>query len=841
MITDDNEKVLRTVMLKSVPTLFLGAGFSIGSKAKKGLLDGKGLKQYILEALIKSKVDNQDYDEIAGYDLRKTCDEVYNIYGRKNELRELLTECFRNTYADGNQFHLKLASYPWKNIFTVNIDDLVENVYDNVGKNIFVQNKEKLATEPEDQPVLYKLHGCVNNPDAGYIFAESEYTELITKLLDAKLNKFANEMQNKDVIFVGASMDEPDIKYYLNVYENAGCKYRTNKIIFIDPKPSRSLRGIAKKLGAELIEANAEEFLVFVEKLNYNPDKLTKAIIHLNYNGIYRLSDIEKTFDSPYESKIYAGNHCTWQDAAEKWVVETKSYMEAIHTLEALISENRNVSCFSLYGSVFSGKSCMLKNIGYYLASKGYEVLEYRGKFLNRNSLKKYIEVCANTKIALLIDGAAYYYEQIERMFSSPIDKKQILIVTATRKYYHERKKYYLEGNSFRDHKVSTDFTKEDAKIIVDKLTDKSQLSFLSSIKDSERPSVVFKKHNMINLIISLTYGKVATRIDKEYKKLIGELAPVEQQFLLELAVFNSMDIEYYPRELFTERYGKSIKLDSEVKIDQGGIVDFVRMNEMGVALRNSLITDLIIQKCEKNVSEVIISVLRYISKYVRERNADVWYFIFQGLMKEDMLEKNMKLSLEQIEKIFLSVKEQYKEISYYWLQLGLLFQKKKDYGSAYIYLEQSSSIRPDSYKIQHALARNYLRDANDTRDLAKATVQFIEGEKRIKALIDSKDMYKEKAKPFSVTCYVAEKIRFLDRHNIAPTNAELKYMIIALDSVKEQIDRRMKTVFGAFYQYMRKINKVDMLRMEINSPYLEYVAASESLIDMDMVEDLLN
>lgn len=133
------------------------------------------------------------------------------------------------------------------------------------------------------------------------------------------------------------------------------------------------------------------------------------------------------------------------------------------------------------------------------------------------------------------------------------------------------------------------------------------------------------------------------------------------------------------------------------------------------------------------------------------------------------------------------------------------------------------------------------MRDANDTRDLAKATVQFIEGEKRIKALIDSKDMYKEKAKPFSVTCYVAEKIRFLNRHNIAPTNAELKYMINASDSVKEKIDRRMKTVFGEFYQYMRKINKVDMLRMDINSPYLEYVAASECFIDMDMVDDLLN
>ena len=95
MITKENEDILQNVLMESTPVLFLGAGFSIGSKSSKDLLDGKGLKNLILEELIKDKVEDSDYEEIQTYDLRKLCDEVYSIYEGKNELYKLLTDCFK--------------------------------------------------------------------------------------------------------------------------------------------------------------------------------------------------------------------------------------------------------------------------------------------------------------------------------------------------------------------------------------------------------------------------------------------------------------------------------------------------------------------------------------------------------------------------------------------------------------------------------------------------------------------------------------------------------------------------------------------------------------------------
>lgn len=838
MIENEEKQLLDEIMKDSSPVLFLGAGFSKGSKNENNTLDGKGIWNLILESLVLKKADESDIDEIKGYNLRRLCEYVYTLYGGKKELTELLTSCFKGTKPDGNKFHLKLTSYPWKKIFTVNIDDLIENIYKANQKDYFVQNSNRLSQEPEDRTIIYKLHGCVNRPEEGYVFAESEYTELITKKIDPRLNRFTEELQHNNVIFVGASMDEPDIEYYLKIYEDAGCKYRRNKLIFIDSMPSLYLRNKVKSLDATLIKATAEEFLDYIQKLNFCPDELQRALINLNYCGIYRLSDLEKTYLTPYESRLYSGNFCKWQDVADGWVAEIRSYDEAKDKLDMLLTQEKGVCCFSIYGQVFTGKSCLLKTLAYYLNKKGFEVLEYKGKFINTNVIWKYMAESTSTKFVLVIDGGSYYYEQIEKMFSQEIMNKKIVILTAAREYYHKKKRYYLEGNPYVDYRISASFSREDAEILVDKLDSKAHLSFMASMKPREQREYVFKRRSMVNLILNLTYGKLAEKIGKAYRFMLPTLSEMEQRLLLELAIFDTADIEYYPRELFVEKYGSCVKMDSDVSIDKMRVVDYARMDERGLALRNSLLNNCILEYKKNEVEVSIIDILIYISRYVKERNNDIWYFVFQCLTKEEILERRFKLEHRQIEKIYLSVKENYMDISYYWLQMGLLFQKREDYISAYNYLEKSSSIRPNSYKIQHAMARNFLRHANCTKDIVEAKNLFTKGEEKMKKLIDSKDYGKEKAKPFSVTCYVSEKIKFMMKFNIVPSDKELQYLINSLDSVKNSMDDYMETVYKSFYAFLVNIHKQDMIRMDFSSPYLKYIGNPVTVRLFDNNED---
>lgn len=834
---DEGKNFIKEILLsENTPILFLGAGFSHGAKNKASSMDGEELKNYIFDNMVKDRIDDADIEEVKGYDLRRLCDEVYNLDEGKDNLYAFLKDYFQNTIPAS--FHMKLVNYPWKDIYTVNIDDLVENIYSQSEKNLVVQNQQKLIIN-DDETQLFKLHGCVNCIKEGLIFSEEEYRDLTARTLDAKLNKFTNDIQRENVILVGASLDEPDIHYYLKKYEDAGCKYRNNKLIIIDYNPSRYLKSMVKKLNAILIKASAEEFLEYIGCLNYNPDALEKARINLSYNGIYQLNNLKKLFKTPYESKLYEGYFCQWQDIYERWNFENKSYNEACSQLEDLISGKSQVDCFSIYGNYFSGKSCLLKALAYYMLGKGYEILEYRGRFLNIKVVSDYVRKSVNEKICLVIDNASYYYEQIEKLFYKNIGEKKLVILTASRTYYHLKKKYYLEGNSFHEFKINDFLDRGNSLIIKDKLKEKNHLSYMASYSEEEQIKEIAKQKTIANLIVQLTYGDISKKNRDRLSKSFWNLSAMEQRLLTELAIFDVSDIEMYPRELFTERYGKNIILDEEIVKNVTRIVDYVRMDENELALRNSIVEKYILEKNFDVIQDCIINILKYVSRYVTERKTDIWYIIFQGLLKEDVLINKLKLSDESILNIYFSVKGEFENISYYWLQLGLYKQKKGDFVSAYNYLEKSVSIRPKSYKIQHAIARNFLRHANHIDNYEEAEILFCEGEKRIRKLIDSKEYYKEKAKPFSVNSYILEKVRFCRKFNICPSGNELKYMSYIIDSVG-LTDTYMEKVYYAFFWLLKKNDMLQIISLKPDSPYFKYIGRDNTINDNDLEYEIL-
>lgn len=824
MINHRQEELLRKILTESSPVLFLGAGFSIGAKNDSGLLDGKGLKELICDSLISPKVSPDELKEIRDYDLREVCDQVYYLYKGKSELYDLLIKCFKNTTVPDDDYHMKITAYPWKVIYTVNIDDLLEYIYTTQHKSFHVQNKSKLKNEPsKEHTEIYKLHGCVNIPENGFVFSNTEYTGLTSYTnCNAQFFKLSEDILNQNIIFLGASLDEPDIDHYLHMFNNAGAKHRTNKLVFINPNPDMKLKRRIDEMNGELIESNTEEFLTLVQSINYNPQELEKEIYKMNYEGIYRLSDLENNmYVSPYESKIFTGQCCEWQDAADNWIIKTTAYNNAIVELDELINAHNPVSCFSIYGAMFSGKSCILKCIGYYLFANGYEVLDFQGVRLNFKTLKSYFELSASNRIAIIIDKAAYFYKQIEQFFFEPIKNKEVLIVTASRTYYHKRKKYFLEGNPYKECEITADFTAEDIDFVLQKLKEKSFLADLSSRSNKEQKETIAKSRNMVNLILRLTYGNVASRIKTAYEQCIKTLPFDNMKLVLELAVFDALDIEIYPIELYVERYGSLDKLANSIDNDNIGIADLIRVDRNGLSLRNSLLSKLILQAGKNDIVSSIQDMLKCISKRIVENQSDAWNLIFQGLLAQKRLVIELKLSKEEIRDIFLEVKEEYKDISYYWLQLGLLYQRNKEYSMAFNYLKMSSSIRPEAYQIQHAIARNHLKYANDLDNSVIAKEQFEEGEKLMKKLIDSDKKNIRKAIPFSVTAYVSEKIKYLEKNHIEPSNNELRYMSDAIKKASDMNDDYMNAATKRFIRYLKQINKLSILSFPIDSAFL--------------------
>lgn len=826
---------LTNVLVNSNAMLFLGAGFSLGATCNEEDVNGtEELKSHILNDLLKSKITAEELDEVRNYTLEEVCQQVYSVYRSKTELEQYLVKKFKGTYPKENGIHNKLISYDWKRIYTINIDDLVENIYNKSGKRIVVQNSNKKLYDVEDETELIKLHGCVNNPRDGFIFSREDYDNLISEKLDLKMNMLTNDIQKENFIFIGTSFDERDVDYYLNVYKNAGYALKKGKLIFINPKPNFKLRNKIKDLGGILIESTASEFLEFLEKLHFDPNEQQKSKRYLEYSGIYCIEDNRKVLDSSdvYESRLYEGYSCDWRDIFYQWDFISPYTNMAIKELDDMLKSNINIKCFSIYGDAFGGKSCIIKQLGAYLYSKSYDLLEYRGRYLSKDALYKYIITSPKKKFVLLIDNASYYYRIIEELFNMNIQDKELVIITTSRPYYHIKKKYYLDGNYYKEFELKTKIDYNYAETIIKKLSEKGYLGYLSSLSSKKRIEEIVNNKELINLLTDLTLGQgFKQKLKREVNK-ISKMDYWEYKFLLELVIFDKADISYYPSEMFTVKYGLEYKNIKDNK-ETFKVFDYLKLNNLGISLRNSLLIDSLLKNIQSDeIVNRIKEILIYISSFVSEKKNDNWRIIFESLTKEYVLVNIFKIDIKKVKNLFYSIRKYYNEISYYWLQLGLLEQRDKDYTKALSHLQMAKSIRPGAYQIQHAIARNYLRHANLEKNMIQSEELFLEGERLMLSLINSKEYYKQKAKAFSIHCYINEKIRYINKFNINVGNKDLLKMKNYIDQIMNDNQVMVKELINRYCMLLIKLNRVNLISVKPDSLYFKYLNSPQNNLE---------
>ena len=306
-------------------------------------------------------------------------------------------------------------------------------------------------------------------------------------------------------------------------------------------------------------------------------------------------------------------------------------------------------------------------------------------------------------------------------------------------------------------------------------------------------PQIV-RKANLINFFTDLTYGEgFKKRMSKTIKDILDSDEQIKNLYV-ELSIFDKADLTYYPYELLTARYS----------------IDF--------------------NMFQKDRYNDLSDEQSWITRKVTEHEDGYWRIIFESLLKEDRLEKRFKFKVKDILTLYYDIKEEFEGISYYWLQLGIAEQRNNDFTKALNHLNMARSIRPRAYQIQHAIARNYLKHANYIKDIITAKVLFEAGEKNMLELINSREHYKNKAKNYSIHCYVFEKIKFILKHNLDISNSDLNEMKRLIDSVKD--DDYVKGLKGYYVKLLKQKDKLGLLRMKLGDDYFEAIGKEVILND---------
>ena len=147
--------------IASIPSgqsvLFLGAGFSHGIKNISGgkFPSSNELKEK-LEQLLDVENSGQDIDALANILIE---DEEYDI----NSLITMLEHNFKIGKNENLEIHEQILKLPWKRIYTVNYDDVVETISGNIGINRKSITLNQRVKDNINKNLIVHLNGSINN------------------------------------------------------------------------------------------------------------------------------------------------------------------------------------------------------------------------------------------------------------------------------------------------------------------------------------------------------------------------------------------------------------------------------------------------------------------------------------------------------------------------------------------------------------------------------------------------------------------------------------------------------------------------------------------------------
>jgi len=804
----ENIKKLKHVLLSKDPVLFTGAGFSLGSLQNDNTPIPKGydLKIDIIKNILRYTSDSSEYIELKNETLQNVC-EVTNAH-HKPQLQDYLTEVFSN--CKPKDYHKTICSYRWSRIYTTNIDDLIENCID--PKKIVIQNLSRQKTGVSSDKIEYlKLHGCVRNQEAGYVFSEKEYVDSMLKSRDYRFNSFGQDIQFKDFVFVGTDFNEINLDFYLNLYESAPSKSAKGFLFFINPSSKITFRTKIEKIGGVIIEWTTEEFATFLRDEIINSPNTSINISLKNFDILNNKIDSIKTFKA-YRSDLYVGAIPRWLDIINDWDFQNNDVWTNFKEYYSNIqSNNIRQSIYVLVGKTLVGKSTYSRRIGYFLYQEGYFVLDFTGKYFEYFQIVQFCRKENILKLCIIVDDASYYYGAFRSLFESIPSTVELIIIANSRPYFHNRKKYNIITENFFEYYLPLHISYNFAKEIENKLSQKGYLGALKQYNQRERIDRIKATNDIADCLYRITYSKKF--IDRFTDDFLPRYNGLHQgkDLIAFLVIFQEIDLPYLPLEIVT------LILQKDTKKAINEVDDFIKYNESnGIAIRNSALSKIVLSKLKPlHILDYIKELLITISPQVSEREHTYWNEIEACLLKEKLLRKRLNLKTSAIRNMLFEIQDYYKESYNYWIQVGITEQYSYEFEKALNHFQQAEALNPNSYMVQNAIARNFLRQANNCSVLEKARPLYDEGEKRILDLIREREEFQVKA--FSTHCYLYEKINFHIKFNIVPPDHELKEMFSLLKKVVERMpeDGMSKHISNKFYEFLLHFKKTNVIRMD--------------------------
>lgn len=337
-------------------------------------------------------------------------------------------------------------------------------------------------------------------------------------------------------------------------------------------------------------------------------------------------------------------------------------------------------------------------------------------------------------------------------------------------KIVHDRKRYALTHRSTFEYSIPDFLTDNDILKIREKFIGKGLAGNLINKPVEIWSDQIPRNESIVSAMYRLTKSSV---FQQYYDELIKKNDFINQYyftFILISAICYKVGVPYIKPLLFTK---SGIQITNELIKDTD---DYIKETQSGfVKIRSSYIADAVLKLADvkKAIVDVIISMAISLSGDVSEKGRNYSKTSYEYITKYKYLRKILNLNDEEIIRLYGAISQYYSDISYYWLQVGQVEQHQKAFDYALQHFKSALAINKNSYAIQHAIARNYCKQASYVDSAVQAKTLFEEGKAQFYTLIDNREHMQSKS--YAIHSLVYESMAFYSRNNMKMEEEEIK------------------------------------------------------------------
>lgn len=813
--------------------LFTGAGFSLGAKVQGDYILSTG---ELIDSLLTELLELKDPDEIARYkkkfNFQKLCQYCVNQVS-EDAFSEFIVRKFKNSKPAS--FHYFYKEIDWKEIYTLNIDDIIESVYNEEPQTLELQviNTQKQVEAYRGDRILqyYKMHGDVNNKSEGFVFSKKQYLDKLTqKEVSYPHTQFAQRLYMDTICFIGTNLDEVDLDVYIDMHGKLGSGLPKNKVYYI----SRSIHNEdIQDMGSRNIECIQETAESFIKKvLEYkkeNPVLTTNIKIVKKGDPAQRISNLgftcinniakdlnQDSIQKHKPTQFYLGYEPTWMDIA--------SGSDAVLTLtDELIKDIESLEVYSLFlllGKTGNGKTTTLKRILYHFAlNSDYLVFEHlEFKELNDYTISTLAKIInhSNKFFIFAFDDGSWAINFAKKLYAS-IDTKKVAILITSRipEYYREMR--IISNIPSKTYDIDNPVDKENSKRIINRLDNKGLLGELAKYQSMDERIKHFmhrdgKGKDIFSCLISSTSGNgFAQRIDAIVKAKFDNDSML---FLYVLFLFDRFGSLALSLQLFFNIFNEDIHDLHKIIRDCNDLlnkkIDVFSDLNVSVKPRGTYISDKMysrIKTCfsHERMLEISKQILIHIASthQLSFKNRKNYYTEIMHLLLPSKLYIN-HLDIKDkylFDNYYNSLKEYFKDNENFWLHYARMEMKLNDLDSAKIHLEQAEALNENSSNIQHSIGHWHLLKSLQYTSYEEAKREFLIGERiMIEQLGATLDAY-------PVHTYIDSFIEFHNKFHYELTPAKIKSLNAYINKVRNADPHHVLIliVWKKFYKFLEK------------------------------------